>query len=168
MGQGKSAELLSGQGLRFGASTRVYTLEMPEQAGKHPRKRLHEAATLASASTEQQPKGRVHFADKADDANGLEQIIGYSDGRTFAVNVGPTANDGALKGQFTDVVKPRTLEAKVQSKTADDVDGIKPSRARREGSHDEKRQRRVQPLLPQRSSGLYDLLPSPSRSAQAS
>ena len=159
--QGVPTELSDGSSLRFGASTRLYRLH----EGVVPsRKRPLDApaAAVPSGSTAGQPRGRVRFANADDGAEALEQVIGYSDGRSFSVNVGPTANDGALKGQFVDLVKPRTLEASIENKNADQVDGIKPGVRRRDSTQVEKRQRRVQPLLPPSSSGLYDLLPSPA------
>ena len=63
--QGTPEELYPGSRLRFGASTRVYTLQ-PPQGLEHKRSR---------PGTSGSPEKRVRFS------GGLEQIVGYSDGR---------------------------------------------------------------------------------------
>ena len=165
--QGMLAELSSGSSsLRFGASTRVYTLAAagPDSGSNRKRPLSHssEAPSAESGEGPAQSRGRVRFADAANGADGLEKIIGYSDGRSFAVNVGPSAMDGSLKGQFGDLVKPSTLEASLERKSADQVDGIQPHTGRKQGVQEQKRPRHVQPLLATSSSGLYDMLPSPT------
>lgn len=155
-------ELPAGKLLRFGASTRQYMVH----AGSRKRP-LDGTATEPGSVAELAKAPRVHFADRqaGDDARELEQIIGYSDGRSFAVNVGPTASDAALKGQFEGLVaRPTSLEASIADKNADQVDGIQHNKPKLSlnARQEEKRQRRVQPLLPQTSAGLYDALPSPA------
>lgn len=141
-------------------------LQHSETGREAHRKRPHEPAEAAADATANQPRSRVHFADSRGNDNGLESIIGYSDGRSFAVNVGPTAGDGSVKGQFRDLVKPRALETQIADEHADRLDGLQTAKRRKEGLPEESRPRRVQPLLPT-SSGLYDMLPSPnSRTAE--
>ena len=69
--QGTPEELYPGSKLRFGASTRVYMLHPPQRAG-----------SKRGAQQGDEPSGKrsknVRFGAPS---SGLEQIIGYSDGR---------------------------------------------------------------------------------------
>lgn len=165
--QGNPAELRPLTSLRFGASTRLYRLQTaePEQAGTH--KRPYSEVADRSLPAGQQSKNRVRFAGSAAESGELAKVIGYSDGKSFAVNVGPSASDGSLKGQFGDLVTPRTIEASIAGKNADQVDGIPMAKIQRDTNLEATRPvRRVQPLLPATSSGgLYDLLPTPTSEA---
>lgn len=157
--QAAPAELKATSSLRFGASTRTYALQQS-------------ASGRGDDSEPAAAKARVHFADGSNDAAGLEQVIGYSDSRDFAVSVGPTTAGGKMQGQFAAAVSaPQTIQAGSIFQNADQLDGL-PVRRTGKGRGDsaaldeKKRQRKPQPLQPPMSSGLFDMLPPETSRAE--
>ncbi|GMH37207.1 hypothetical protein BSKO_05080 [Bryopsis sp. KO-2023] len=91
LSKGNSVELVDGSELRFGASTRTYVASISA-----PRKRRAEEEI---GGRRKKKRYRVRFADEVGQGE-LEQVIGYSDGDGFVVNVGPRPAEEGETGQF--------------------------------------------------------------------
>ena len=159
--QGQPAALKPHSSLRFGASTRTYALQQPQPAPSQA-KTVDGSHSEAAGSNREgtNARSRVRFAGSSkNDTTELEKIIGYSDGKSFAVNVGPTSAEDNMQGQFSGLVRPQTLEASITGKSAEQVDGVQTLKARKEVPQADRRSKKAQPLLAPSSSGLYDMLP---------
>jgi hypothetical protein len=105
--------------------------------------------------SDQNKRRGVRFGGGGDeDSSSLAEIIGYSDSKPFAVNVGPVAVDDSTQGKFQDLVKPTMVDA---------APAAKGQRESQKGTQDEFRKYMAErkSLVP--ALHIYDTLPPPSK-----